>query len=131
MQSRLRKRGRKGKWTYTHTIRKQVILLIIEIFLQIYNNILNIFSKVCGQIIEVKTPVSHRDYSNLIAQEDTNHFMINKTRRCFLYHNQYFQLDIYKEPCHERCAVRKIILMSFYFKFIIHNLYFFLFTSRV
>ena len=24
MQSRLRKRGRKGKWTYTHTIRKQV-----------------------------------------------------------------------------------------------------------
>jgi len=82
MQSRLRKRGRKGKWTYTHTIRKQV----------------------CGQIIEVKTPVSHRDYSNLIAQEDTNHFMINKTRRCFLYHNQYFQLDIYKEPCHERCA---------------------------
>ena len=28
MQSRLRKRGRKGKWTYTHTIRKQVILFI-------------------------------------------------------------------------------------------------------
>ena len=24
MQSRLRKRGRKGKWSYTHTIRKQV-----------------------------------------------------------------------------------------------------------
>ena len=80
----------------------------------------------CGQIIEVKTPVSHRDYSNLIAQEDTNHFMINKTRRCFLYHNQYFQLDIYKEPCHERCAVRKIILMSFYFKFIIYIFSFFL-----
>ena len=27
MQSRLRKRGRKGKWTYTHTIRKQVIFI--------------------------------------------------------------------------------------------------------
>ena len=25
MQSRLRKRGRKGKWSYTHTIRKQVL----------------------------------------------------------------------------------------------------------
>jgi hypothetical protein len=24
LQSRLRKRGRKGKWSYTHTIRKQV-----------------------------------------------------------------------------------------------------------
>lgn len=81
MQSRLRKRGRKGKWTYTHTIRKQV----------------------SGQVIEVKTPLSHRDYSNLISQEDANHFLVYKTRRCFLYLNQYFQLDIYKEPCHERC----------------------------
>jgi len=81
MQSRLRKRGRKGKWTYTHTIRKQV----------------------SGQVIEVKTPLSHRDYSNLISQEDPNHFLVFKTRRCFLYHNQYFQLDIYKEPCHDRC----------------------------
>jgi len=81
MQSRLRKRGRKGKWTYTHTIRKQV----------------------SGQVIEVKTPLSHRDYSNLISQEDGNHFLVYKTRRCFLYQNQYFQLDIYKEPCHERC----------------------------
>lgn len=81
MQSRLRKRGRKGKWSYTHTIRKQV----------------------SGQMIEVKTPLGHRDYSNLISQEDPNHFLVYKTRRCFLYHNQYFQLDIYKEPCHERC----------------------------
>merc|ERR1712183_529567 len=28
---------------------------------------------------------------------------VNKTRRCFMYNNQYFQLDIYKEPCHPRC----------------------------
>ena len=28
MQSRLRKRGRKGKWSYTHTIRKQVSLFL-------------------------------------------------------------------------------------------------------
>ena len=55
-------------------------------------------------MIEVKTPLSHRDYSNLISQEDSNHFLVFKTRRCFLYRNQYFQLDIYKEPCHERCS---------------------------
>ena len=53
---------------------------------------------------------NHQNLVKMIAQEDTNHFMINKTRRCFLYHNQYFQLDIYKEPCHERCAVRKNII---------------------
>merc|ERR1712098_83901 len=29
---------------------------------------------------------------------------VNKTRRCFMYNNQYFQLDIYKEPCHQRCS---------------------------
>jgi hypothetical protein len=90
MQSRLRKRGRKGKWTYTHTIRKQV----------------------SGQVIEVKTPLTHRDYSNLISQEDSNHFLVYKTRRCFLYRNQYFQLDIYKDPCHDRC--RGLMLLETY-----------------
>jgi len=81
MQSRLRKRGCNGKWSYTHTIRKVV----------------------SGQTIEVKTPLNHRDYSNLISQEDPNHFLIFKTRRCFLWENQYFQLDIYRQPSHDRC----------------------------
>jgi len=81
MQSRLRKRGRKGKWSYTHTIRKQV----------------------SGQVIEVKTPLNHRDYSTLLAQEDPSHFLVYKTRRCFMWKNQYFQLDIYRDPCHTRC----------------------------
>merc|ERR1711970_672573 len=81
MQSRLRKRGRKGKWSYIHTIRKQV----------------------SGQVIEIKTPPNHRDYSYLLDKEDSQHFTIYKTRRCFLYDNQYFQLDMYKEPCHPRC----------------------------
>jgi len=80
-QSRLRKRGRKGKWSYIHTIRKQV----------------------SGQVIEIKTPLNHRDYSYLLDQEDSQHFTIYKTRRCFLYENQYFQMDMYKEPCHPRC----------------------------
>merc|ERR1712117_806268 len=82
MQSRLRKRGRQGKYSYIHTIRKQFD----------------------GQVIEVKTPVSHREYSNLLGQTDPLHLTVNKTRRCFMYNNQYFQLDIYKEPCHQRCS---------------------------
>jgi len=84
MQSRLRKRGRQGKYSYIHTIRKQ--------------------QEVGGQVIEVKTPVSHREYSNLLGQTDPLHLTVNKTRRCFMYNNQYFQLDIYKEPCHQRCS---------------------------
>jgi len=82
MQSRLRKRGRLGKYSYIHTIRKQV----------------------GGQVIEVKTPVGHREYSHLLDQTDPLHLTVNKTRRCFMYNNQYFQLDIYKEPCHPRCS---------------------------
>jgi len=81
MQSRLRKRGRMGKWSYIHTIRKQV----------------------SGQVIEVKTPLTHRDYTHLLDQQDVQHFTVNKIRRCFLYNSQYFQLDIYKDPCHPRC----------------------------
>lgn len=90
MQSRLRKRGRMGKWSYIHTIRKQV----------------------SGQVIEVKTPLTHRDYTHLLDQEDPLHLTVNKIRRCFLYNNQYFQLDIYKEPCHPRC--RGLMLLETY-----------------
>eukprot|EP00095_Tigriopus_kingsejongensis_P004401 maker-scaffold93_size381549-snap-gene-2.22 protein:Tk04401 transcript:maker-scaffold93_size381549-snap-gene-2.22-mRNA-1 annotation:"hypothetical protein EAI_01984" len=90
MQSRLRKRGRKGKWSYTHTSRDEV----------------------SGQMIEVKTPLTHRDYCNILSQEDPLHFPVHKTRRCFLFQNQYFQLDIYKEPCHERC--KGLILLETY-----------------
>jgi len=90
MQSRLRKRGRMGKFSYIHTIRKQ------------YG----------GQMIEVKTPLTHRDYSHLLDQQDSLHLTVNKIRRCFMYNNQYFQLDIYKEPCHPRC--RGLMLLETY-----------------
>ena len=59
------------------------------------------------QTIEVKTQLTHRDYTNLLSQENPNHFPVFKTRRCFMYKNQYFQLDIYKEPSHRRCKVRE------------------------
>lgn len=81
MQSRLRKRGVKGKYSYIHTIRKQI----------------------GDQVIEVKTPLTHRDYIHLLDQQDPLHLTVNKIRRCFMYNNQYFQLDMYKEPCHPRC----------------------------
>ncbi|KAM0726308.1 TRPL translocation defect protein 14 [Formica fusca] len=91
MQARLRKRGQKGHWSYIHTIRRP---------------------KMCGQVIEVKTQLTHRDYLNMLAQRDDSHFTIFKRRRCFLINNQYFQLDIYREPGHPRC--RGLMLLETY-----------------
>ncbi|CAB4068062.1 TRPL translocation defect protein 14 [Lepeophtheirus salmonis] len=44
-----------------------------------------------------------QDYLHLSNQQDRSHFPIIKTRRCFMYNDQYFQLDIYEDPVHERC----------------------------
>ncbi|XP_036331534.1 TRPL translocation defect protein 14-like isoform X3 [Rhagoletis pomonella] len=92
VQARLRKRGQKNHWSYIHTIRRP---------------------NVHGQSrIEVKTQLTHRDYMNLLAQRDDAHFTIYKKRRCFLINNQYFQLDIYKEPSHPRC--KGLVLLETY-----------------
>ncbi|XP_017146680.1 TRPL translocation defect protein 14 isoform X7 [Drosophila miranda] len=92
VQARLRKRGQKNHWSYIHTQRRP---------------------NVHGQArIEVKTQLTHRDYMNLLAQRDDAHFTIYKKRRCFLINNQYFQLDIYKEPGHPRC--KGLVLLETY-----------------
>jgi len=81
-QTRLRKRVRNGRATYTFTVRKPELQ---------------------GQIVEVKQPVSNRDYINLLAHRDDKHLPVFKTRRTFLWENQHYQLDIYRAPCHSRC----------------------------
>ncbi|KAB7506281.1 TRPL translocation defect protein 14, partial [Armadillidium nasatum] len=91
MQARLRKRGKNKYFSYTHTIRKPEKL---------------------GQIVEVKTAISQRDWTNMLTQADEHHLPIYKKRRCFLHNNQYFQLDIYQEPCHPRC--NDLILLETY-----------------
>jgi len=81
-QTRLRKRVRNGRATFTFTVRKPEIQ---------------------GQIVELKQPISQRDYTNLLAHRDDNHLPVFKIRRSFLYENQQYQLDIYRAPCHSRC----------------------------
>jgi len=83
MQARLRKRGQNGQYTYMHTLRNE--------------------TKFNGQIVEVRTSLSVKDYDMLYSQLDLTRQSVHKTRRCFVWNNQYFQLDIYKEPCHPRC----------------------------
>lgn len=89
-ESRLRKRGRKDKWTYILTKRK------------IEND----------QMIEVKKTLTHREYLDMLNIADPNHHVLYKTRRCFLYESQYFELDIYKDRCHEGC--KGVILLETY-----------------
>ena len=75
IQSRLRKRGHDGRWTYTCTVRQP---------------------ERKGQVIEVKTSLQRKDYDNLLNHADERHLPVYKLRRCFLYKNQQYQLDIYK-----------------------------------
>jgi len=81
-QTRLRKRVRNGRATFTFTVRKP---------------------EMQGQVVEVKQPISQRDYNNLLSHRDDTHLPVFKTRRSFLYENQHYQLDIYNAPCHSRC----------------------------
>lgn len=81
-QARIRRRGQNGSWTYTHTIRRP---------------------EINKQSVELKMAISNRDYHMLVAQRDDKHFTIFKKRRCFLWNNQYLQLDIYQDPCPKRC----------------------------
>ena len=37
------------------------------------------------------------------SQVDPAHVPVYKTRKVFLWEGHYFQMDIYQEPCPERC----------------------------
>jgi len=89
IQSRLRRRGRDGRYTYTCTVRRP---------------------EKAGQIVEVKSSLSKKEYENLLVHADPRHLPVFKTRRCFLFNNQQYQLDIYRDPCHPRC--RGLLLLE-------------------
>ena len=38
----------------------------------------------------------------LFAERDDKHYSVHKNRSCFLWNNQYFQLDQYADPCPKR-----------------------------
>lgn len=81
VQDRLRKRGKDGNYLYILTSR----------------------SHVAGQTIDCKKQCTKREYELYLATKaDAHHFPVEKTRRCFIIQNQYFQLDIYKKPSNER-----------------------------
>jgi len=90
IQSRLRQRvSKNGRETYTCTVRRP---------------------EKKGQVIEVKSTLSRKEYENLLNHADPRHYPIFKTRRCFQFNNQQFTLDTYRDPCHPRC--RDLILLE-------------------
>ena len=76
-QIRIRRRGRNGIYTYTATVRMKEIE---------------------GQRVELRRNLSGREYDILMLQRDPSHQPVIKRRRCFIYENQYYQLDEYQSP---------------------------------
>ncbi|XP_046840269.1 TRPL translocation defect protein 14-like [Xenia sp. Carnegie-2017] len=81
LQVRIRKRGQEGYYTFSHTMR-----LVID-----------------EQIVERRKIISSEEYELLLQQRDPSRHSLTKKRTCFLWHNQYFQLDVFCQPTSERC----------------------------
>ena len=76
-ESAVRRRGQRGNYTYTHTIKRPLR---------------------AGQRVEGERPISGREYVGLLAQADPAARVIRKRRTCFLFRGQYFELDRFEEP---------------------------------
>ena len=50
------------------------------------------------QKVETRRDISYREYEILKGHKDPNVDTITKTRRCFVWENQYFHLDYYQHP---------------------------------
>lgn len=76
-QERVRRRSADGSSVYTHTIKRPLR---------------------AGQRVEIERPLSSREYLRLLAQADPSREVVRKKRRCFLWANQYFELDSFLSP---------------------------------
>lgn len=77
VQGRIRKRGQNGKWAYTYTTRRQ---------------------NAKGEKIETRMQISPKEFLALYNHADPNRSRTYKKRRCFIWEQQYYQLDIYCRP---------------------------------
>jgi CYTH domain-containing protein len=74
---RVRRRGQRGAYAYSHTIRKPTK---------------------DGQRIEVDRSISGREYVGLMGQRDPSRRVVSKERRCFAWEGQIFRLDRFASP---------------------------------
>jgi len=76
-EMRVRKRGWQGNYVYFQTIKKTVS---------------------AGKRIETERRITAQQYVDLLQIADPDRHPIVKTRKCFVWKNQYFELDTYIEP---------------------------------
>lgn len=76
-ESRIRRRGQRGQFTYTHTEKRPQSL---------------------GQRIEVERPISAREYVTMLSQADPDSRPVRKYRTCFVWASQYFEIDRFEAP---------------------------------
>src|SRR3989344_1009655 len=50
---------------------------------------------VCGESVEVERRISEREYLELLARKDPCRHTVVKERTCFVYRDQYFELDVF------------------------------------
>src|SRR5581483_11450019 len=76
-EARVRRRGQRGAWIYTHTVKKPLA---------------------SGQRVELERPISGREYAELLPLRDPARRTVRKRRSCFLWQGFYFELDRFVEP---------------------------------
>ena len=76
-EARVRRRGQRGHFTYTHTIKRP---------------------HSAGQRVEIEHPISAGEYVALLAQADPTRVAIRKNRTCFVWESQYFEVDRFLAP---------------------------------
>lgn len=74
---RVRKRGKEGRYTFYHTIKKAYKL---------------------GQRIEIEKEITEEQYGQMLKMADPHRHPIVKTRTCFQYNARLFELDTFSMP---------------------------------
>jgi CYTH domain-containing protein len=77
LETRVRRRGQQGSNTYTHTVKRP---------------------PTAGQRVRIERPITGREYIAFLAQADPARRTVRKQRRVFLWENQYFAWDVFREP---------------------------------
>lgn len=71
---RVRRRGREGEWTYTHTVKLRLT---------------------DAKRVENESEITEEEYNELLRRADTKRNVIRKTRYCLDYLEQTFEIDVY------------------------------------
>lgn len=75
--ARIRKRGQRGSYTYFHTLKRTIKP---------------------GHRIEEERQITPREYASFLTNADPTMSPIKKTRTCFLWNSQYYELDHFLSP---------------------------------